>query len=52
MQVVVRHPAVTDATDAALAYMGDAGEFVDDAVGLPLPPPGFVPRIEEITAIV
>lgn len=52
LQVVVRHKAFTDATNAALAYVRSAVRFVDDDIDLPLPDDGFAQRIEEIAAIV
>lgn len=52
LQIVARHRAFTDATNAALAYVRTAVRFVDDDIDLPLPDAGFAARIEEITALV
>jgi hypothetical protein len=53
LQIVARHKAFTDATNAALAYVRNAVRFVDDEdVDLPLPDDGFAQRMEEIAAIV
>jgi hypothetical protein len=52
LRIVVRHRAFTDATTAALAYVRNAVQFVDDDLDLPLPDDGFAERIEQITALV